>query len=157
MDGIRRITFAIAVFDELRWLRAAVIHLLQFGYLPEHLFLLAQRYAYDGKLHDDWHQGEEFALKGAATWVDDLGSPPASTFSAPSSRNEQNKLTTIRELARGFHEWLMPDQAHELDHHLTKGSGALFVSVIDEEKVAESCQVLMRYSSRIVQTHQVKV
>lgn len=157
VDGPPRITFAIAVFDELQWLRAALIHLLQSGFEPRQLLLLADLNAFNGDLQSEWVGDGDYTLNGAATWIGRNGQKAPISLDIEESEKDGQFSAAIQNLAENFSNWLMPSHAKELDQHLANGGGALFVSVLDDDLVAESCQVLLRYASRNVQTHQVKL
>lgn len=152
-----RITFVVAVFDELHWLRAALVHLLQSGIEPRHLLLIANQNAFDGQLKTEWDRDDDITLRDVATWVRGDQHNCSSWMDRQSPEQEGQFYKTVENLVQGFQNWLLPDRAQELDYYLKHGSGALFVSVLDEDLLAGSCQVLLRYASRNVQTHQVKI
>ncbi len=165
LDHADRITFAIAVFDELGQLRAALMHLLEFGFEPQHLLLLAKEDAFSGALSDAWLRDDGLALSHAATWLDmakthsEKHSDSAHEISPSQSLvSEGNDFSEkVFELAVGFHSWLMPEHASALNARLESGEGALFVNLLDEGLLAESCHALLPYASGNVQTHQVKL
>lgn len=150
-EGDQTFTFLIALFDELTWLRAALAHLLQIGFQPDDLYLVARPDAFDGHLNDDWNEKSARANGGKLTR---LYRPATMHDERPPPSGLTHK---IQNRVLDFRDWLVPGFTTKLERELGHGASVLFVSVLDENKVADGCQALLSYTNRDVQTHELKL
>lgn len=155
-EDTRKVSFAVAIFDENSSLEAVLRALSDIGYGSDDLIVFASECSPPSRgycVQLDTSIRERATLVDARVNKNWKNWQESVTFDLPS---EGNDVTLALSKAISFHEWLASHYAIDLLAVLKKGYVVLFTYITDEIRLPDTCSILLRHSLHQVRTYQAE-